>query len=154
MASPIPMVPETEDATEAGRSPDGSGSHATHGAGQAVSAVPVSIPSAVYVTIGFKCADHAAFSEFWKDARERYRFAEDGAGAAAQAFAVSMGNMFEEQDVIDAILASDLAGDEIAEAIGAVPCHQDLRGLCAEWGVTHPYEAAQASCQQQKGGAE
>lgn len=99
-------------------------------------------PTPIYVTVGFKCADKAAFDEFWKHIRETYRFCEDAGDAETQAFAVSMANMFEEQDVVDAILSSDMDYSEQVEMIGEIACNPDLRGLCAKWDIAHPYDVA------------
>jgi hypothetical protein len=97
-----------------------------------------------YVTVGFKCEDREAFDALMKRIRNKYRFCGEKDGATTQAFAVSMGNMFEEQDVTDALLNSDLDDYELRSALRDIPCNPDLRKLCAEYEVEHPYDQAPA----------
>ena len=92
------------------------------------------IATPVYTTVGFKSVDKDAWSAFWQDIRTRYDFAQDG-DATTEVFAVSMSNMFAEQEAVEELLDADLDEYELKEALSAVACCQDLPALLAEYGV-------------------
>jgi len=89
----------------------------------------------IYITVGFKCADHSAFDALWQHIRTTYHWMQDG-DAPIQAFAVSKGDMFAEQDATDALINSDLDIDEMRDAIRAIPCNTDLPAHLAAYGVS------------------
>jgi hypothetical protein len=94
----------------------------------------------IYITVGFKCADNAAFDALWQDIRTRYKFMADEKGAPTQAFAVSKGNMFAEQDAVEALLDANLDPDALSEALRQLPCCPDLPALLAEYGVDNGHD--------------
>jgi hypothetical protein len=89
----------------------------------------------IYITVGFKCSDQEAFDAFWQDIRTRYHWMSDKPWIGTQAFAVSKGDMFAEQQAIDALCDDDMDPDALREAIGRVPCCDDLKALLAEYEV-------------------
>lgn len=89
----------------------------------------------IVTTVAFTSVDRAAFDAFWHDIRTRYKFCEDKAGVPTRAFAVSMSDMFAEQEAVDCILEAELDRDDQADAIGRVMNCSDLTALLAEYGI-------------------
>ncbi len=86
-------------------------------------------------TIAFEAKDRASFDDFWKLIRETYGFCLEG-DFAVHAYAVSMGDMFAEQEAIETALDSKLDGYELRELIGQIPHCDDLPALFEEYGIS------------------
>lgn len=90
----------------------------------------------IITTVAFKSENKEAFDAFWTDIRERYRFCDGDATVPTQAFAVSMGDLFAESEVITEILNSNLDAYEKCEAIAEVGGTDDPNEVLTNWEIT------------------
>lgn len=112
------------------------GDRATHERNpQAVSAVPVGIPSAESrMTVGFVMADKAASERLWRVLQKLFAYRSE---KPIRVFALSASDMFSEQEVIDIALDSDMDGYDLRAFLADVPCCPDLDALLDEWELPH-----------------
>lgn len=94
----------------------------------------------VTMTVAFECRTSEAFDELWRTLRGPLNFMA-GDDVPMRAYAVSRGDMFAEQDAIEAALESDLTGDELKECIGDLICCQDVKAVLEKWEITTESEA-------------
>lgn len=91
----------------------------------------------IVTTVAFTSKDREAFDALWSDLRTRYKFFHQEAEKAdTEAFAVSMGDLFAQQEAIEAICNHPTLDDgDKVEAIGEVVATVDLAKTLADWGV-------------------